>query len=138
VDACRYLGALVVGAVLGTGKNELLSEGYSPVPGYWERRPLVSEIKEVATGSFKTRNPPHIRGTAYVVQPLEAALWAFHRTDNFRDGCLAAVNLGEDADTTGAAYGQIAGGFYGDIVKVIVKKYKRHLLKRFPRKRSGM
>jgi ADP-ribosylglycohydrolase len=69
---------------------------------------------------------------------LEAALWAFHRTDTFRDGCLAAVNLGEDADTTGAGYGQIAGAFYGYIVKVIVKNYKRHFLKRFPRKRSGM
>jgi hypothetical protein len=38
---------------------------------------------------------------------------AFHRTDNFRDGALAVVNLGEDADTTGAVYGQIAGAFYG-------------------------
>ena len=48
-----------------------------------------------------------------MVQSLEAALWAFHRTENFRDGCLAAVNLGEDADTTGAVYGQIAGAFHG-------------------------
>ena len=113
VDACRYLGALIVGAVQGTAKDELLSPLYSPVPGYWARRPLVSEIKEIARGSFKTRNPPQIRGTAYVVQSLEAALWAFHRTESFRDGCLAAVNLGEDADTTGAVFGQIAGAFYG-------------------------
>lgn len=113
VDACRYLGALIVGAVQGTGRDELLSPLYSPVPGYWARRPLVSEIKEIARGSFKTRNPPQIRGTAYVVQSLEAALWAFHRTESFRDGCLAAVNLGEDADTTGAVFGQIAGAFYG-------------------------
>jgi ADP-ribosylglycohydrolase len=48
-----------------------------------------------------------------VVQSLEAALWAFHRTENFREGCLEAVNLGDDADTTGAVFGQIAGGFYG-------------------------
>jgi ADP-ribosylglycohydrolase len=25
-----------------------------------------------------------------------------------------AVNLGDDADTTGAVYGQIAGAFYGE------------------------
>ena len=68
----------------------------------------------VAAGSFKHLNPPEIRGTGYVVQSLEAALWAFHGTDNFRDGCLAAVNLGDDADTTGAIYGQIAGAFYGE------------------------
>jgi ADP-ribosyl-[dinitrogen reductase] hydrolase len=30
-----------------------------------------------------------------------------------RDGALLAVNLGDDPDTTGAIYGQIAGAFYG-------------------------
>ena len=48
-----------------------------------------------------------------MVKSLEAALWAFYTTDSFRDGCLAAVNLGDDADTTAAVYGQIAGAFYG-------------------------
>ncbi len=41
-------------------------------------------------------------------------MWAFARTDNYRDGCLAAVNLGDDADTTAAIYGQIAGACYGE------------------------
>ncbi len=40
-------------------------------------------------------------------------MWAFHSTENFRAGALAVVNLGEDADTTGAVYGQIAGAYYG-------------------------
>jgi len=48
-----------------------------------------------------------------VVDSLEAALWAFHRSDSFEAGALAAVNLGDDADTTGAVYGQLAGAFYG-------------------------
>ena len=47
------------------------------------------------------------------MKSLEAALWAFRRTSDFRSGCLAAVNLGDDADTTGAVYGQLAGAFYG-------------------------
>lgn len=34
VDACRYFGGLIVGAVTGAGKEELLSEMYCPVPGY--------------------------------------------------------------------------------------------------------
>ena len=113
VDACRYMGGLIVGAVRGAGKEELLSPLYSPVPGSWERAPLAPEIEEIAAGSFKTRNPPEIQGGGYVVRSLEAALWAFHRTDGFRQGCLEAVNLGEDADTTGAVFGQIAGAFYG-------------------------
>ena len=48
-----------------------------------------------------------------MVRSLEAALWAFHRCESFRAGCLLAVNLGDDADTTGAVYGQIAGAFFG-------------------------
>ncbi len=114
VDACRYLGALLVGAALGVSKAELLAERYSPVPGYWQAHPLVPEIDEVARGSFKRREPPIIQGSGYVVKSLEAALWAFHRSQGFREGCLLAVNLGDDADTTGAVYGQLAGAFYGE------------------------
>ena len=44
---------------------------------------------------------------------LEAALWAFYHSSCFKDGCLMAANLGDDADTTGAVYGQLAGAFYG-------------------------
>jgi ADP-ribosyl-[dinitrogen reductase] hydrolase len=114
VDACRYLGALLVGAVNGVSKDELLSELYCPVPGCWEERPLAPEVAEVAAGSFKEREPPEIHGSGYVVRSLEAALWAFHNSDSFEEGCLLAVNLGEDADTTGAVYGQLAGAFYGE------------------------
>jgi len=73
-----------------------------------------TRIAEIAAGSFKRKAPPEIRGTGYVVHSLEAALWAFHRSTTFRDGALRAVNLGDDADTTGAVYGQLAGAFYGD------------------------
>lgn len=44
---------------------------------------------------------------------LEAALWCFHATDNYRDAILTAANLGDDADTTAAICGQIAGAYYG-------------------------
>ncbi len=102
IDACRYFAGLIQGAVLGTSKTELTSPRYTPVPGEWDRRPLCPEIDEVACGSFKRREPPEIVGTGYVVRSLEAALWAFHRGSSFREGCLLAVNLGADADTTGA------------------------------------
>jgi ADP-ribosyl-[dinitrogen reductase] hydrolase len=113
VDACRYMAGLIVGALSAVGKDEMLSDRYCPVPQYWMTHALVPEIDEVARGSFKRKEPPAIRGTGYVVQSLEAALWAFHKSTEFRDGALMAVNLGDDADTTGAVYGQIAGAFYG-------------------------
>lgn len=92
----------------------MLSEGYSPVPGYWAQKPLSPEIDKIARGSLGVLEPPAIRRTRYEVKSLEAALWAFYKTGSFKEGCLLAVNLGDDADTTGAVYGQIAGTFYGD------------------------
>lgn len=82
--------------------------------GYWQECPLVEEIAEIAAGSYKHKNPPEIMGTGYVVRSLDAALWAFYRSDSFRNGCLLAVNLGDDADTTGAVFGQLAGAYYGE------------------------
>ncbi len=113
VDACRYAAGLLVGALRGADKQTLLSPRYCPVAGMWDRDPLEKEIARIADGSFKVRNPPAIRGSGYVVRSLEAALWAFHRTEDWREGALQAANLGEDADTTAAIYGQFAGACYG-------------------------
>ena len=113
VDACRYFAGLIVGALKGIHKEILLAPGYSPTPGGWADNPLAPAIAAVADGSFKERDQPEIKGTGYVVDTLEAALWAFHGSENFRDGALRVVNLGDDADTTGAVYGQIAGAYYG-------------------------
>lgn len=113
VDACRYMGGLIAGAVKGVSKEELLSERYSPAPDSWRQKPLCEAIAAIACGSFKGKEPPAIMGTGYVVDSLEAALWAFYKARDFREGALLAVNLGDDADTTGAVYGQIAGAFYG-------------------------
>jgi ADP-ribosyl-[dinitrogen reductase] hydrolase len=79
----------------------------------WNEAPLAPKITAVAAGSFKVKDPPAIRGTGYVVDCVEAALWAFYRSESFREGALLAVNLGDDADTTGAVYGQLAGAYYG-------------------------
>ena len=90
-----------------------MSIRYTPLPGYWDSHPLCEEIDSIARGSFKTKAPSQLPAGGYVVETLEAALWAFHSTDCFQEGCLKAVNLGNDADTTGAVYGQLAGAYYG-------------------------
>lgn len=114
VDACRYFAGLIVAALDGVPKERLLANEYEPAVETWLREPLDEQVAAVAAGSFRTKEPPAIRGSGWVIHSLEAALWAFHKTDTFRDGALLAVNLGEDADTTGAVYGQIAGTYYGD------------------------
>ena len=112
VDACRYMAGIIVGLLNGESKETVLSSMYSPVKNYFDNEPLCDAIKEVTSGSFKTKQPPDIKGTGFVVESLEAALWAFYHADNFKDGALKAVNLGNDADTTGAVYGQIVGTIY--------------------------
>jgi ADP-ribosyl-[dinitrogen reductase] hydrolase len=114
VDACRYFAGVLVGALEGRPKTELLSPFFSPVPDLWSQASLTPKIAAVAAGAFARKEPPAILGTGYVVDCLEAALWAFHRSETFRDGALLAVNLGDDADTTGAVYGQLAGAYYGE------------------------
>lgn len=147
VDACRYLAGLIMGAINGVEKSELLSAQFNPVSGYWHEKPLVAEIEKVASGSFKTKMPllsPNplmgllgrkaaenetaIQGSGYVVHSLEAALWAFYHSNSFEEGCLMVVNLGDDADTTGAVYGQLAGAFYGE--EGIPEKWRNCLTKR--------
>lgn len=125
VDACRYYAGLVTAALNGVPKDTLLQSGYSPAEGMWDERPLRGGVAQVAQGSFKHKEPPEIKGTGYVVESMEAALWAFHKSTSFDDGLLLAVNLGDDADTTGAVYGQLAGAFYGALG--IRKKWRRLL-----------
>ncbi|MGA7617319.1 MAG: ADP-ribosylglycohydrolase family protein, partial [Thermoanaerobaculia bacterium] len=112
IDACRYFAALLIGAVSGTSKEEILSDRYAPSTFRWTD-PLSSSIQRVASGSFKNKNREEIRSTGYVVDSLEAALWAFQWSTSFEEGCRLAANLGGDADTVAAIYGQLAGAFYG-------------------------
>jgi ADP-ribosylglycohydrolase len=71
-----------------------------------------------------------IYSSGYILHTLEASLWAFLTTENFKDAVLKAVNLGDDADTIGSVTGGLAGLFYGfeqipeEWVNTLVKKEK--------------
>lgn len=128
IDACRYFAALLVGALNGRDKSELLSPRFAPEAVAWNADPLSPAIDAIAAGSFRHKTEREIRASGYVVHTLEAALWAFSRTNTFRDGALLAVNLGEDADTTGAVYGQLAGAYYG--ARAIPESWRSKIVKR--------
>jgi ADP-ribosyl-[dinitrogen reductase] hydrolase len=110
LETCRLFGAMLHGALSGRTKSELLA----PPPAAWSRRPRLSpRLAALVAGAYRASEPPRIRGDGQIVSALEAALWAFARTTNFRAGALAAVNLGGDSDVIAAVYGQLAGAFYG-------------------------
>jgi ADP-ribosyl-[dinitrogen reductase] hydrolase len=106
LDACHVLGVLLHHLLGGAPKQEALERLKS--------EPVASpRVRAIADGSYRDKPEAEIRASGYVIHTLEAALWSFHRTTNFRDAILTAVNLGEDADTTGAVCGQIAGACHG-------------------------
>ena len=77
-------------------------------------RPRSKSIAAIAGAAYLSKSEEQIRGSGYVVACLEAALWAFARSENFHDAILLAANLGDDADTTAAVCGQVAGAYYGE------------------------
>ena len=128
VDACRYMTILMLAALKGETKEAVLNEIALTKLEIWDQKPLAPKIAAIASGSYIKKNPPDIKGTGYVVESLEAALWAFYNSESFEEGALMAVNLGNDADTTGAIYGQLAGAYYGE--EGIPEKWKRVLAHR--------
>jgi ADP-ribosyl-[dinitrogen reductase] hydrolase len=54
-----------------------------------------------------------IKSTGYVVDTLEASIWCFLTSNNYKEAVLKAVNLGEDTDTTACVTGGLAGLLYG-------------------------
>ena len=72
------------------------------------------QIRNIAEGSFARKDEGEIRSTGWAVHTLEAALWAVHGAENFKEALLRAVNLGGDTDTIGAVTGQIAGALWGE------------------------
>jgi ADP-ribosyl-[dinitrogen reductase] hydrolase len=105
LDACRLLAELIFRALEGKSQAEILSPADSiPSPS----------IAAIARGAYRTKSAAEIKGSGYVVESLEAALWCFGNTGSFEGAILAAANLGDDADTTAAICGQVAGALYGE------------------------
>ncbi len=106
-DACRLLATLILRAFAGETRETILKPPpFAP--------PLTPKIEAIARGDYLTKIESEIKGSGYVVESLEAALWCFATTDDFEAAILAAANLGDDADSTAAVCGQIAGAFYGE------------------------
>jgi ADP-ribosyl-[dinitrogen reductase] hydrolase len=105
IECCQLLAGLIAKALEGATKAELRQ-----LPAATFSQPKVAAI---ARGDYLGRSETDIKGSGYSVQSLEAALWCFHRTDSFEAAILRAANLGDDADTTAAITGQLAGAYYG-------------------------
>jgi ADP-ribosyl-[dinitrogen reductase] hydrolase len=104
--ASELFGEILVRALQGQVKDEILAP---PVHG----TTLPNKLHAIGQGRYRRKERDAIRGTGYVVDSLEATLWCFAKTGSFSECVLMAANLGDDADTTAAQAGQIAGAYYG-------------------------
>jgi ADP-ribosyl-[dinitrogen reductase] hydrolase len=97
VEACATLAEFLADAIAGVRLPK-----------------IVGSAAKKGVRHFRAGQPrSEVRGTGYVVASLHAAVWAVARTSSFRNAVLLAANLGEDADTTAAVAGQLAGAVYG-------------------------
>jgi ADP-ribosyl-[dinitrogen reductase] hydrolase len=105
IECCQLFAELISGAIAGKPKNDLLRD--------LTFVPQEAKVMAIAGAKFIVKAESDIKGSGYSVASLEASLWCFFNTDSFEDAVLRAANLGDDADTTAAITGQIAGAYYG-------------------------
>ena len=107
LEACQLFGEMLYHALGGASKQEILTSCIPEIK-------LSEALSAIAGGKYFDKSKSEIHGTGYVVASLEAALWSFWMTDTFKKAILTAANLGDDADTTAAICGQLAGAYYGE------------------------
>ena len=139
LDACWALTNSVACVTHGHPRSSLgcflylavareLVRGHAPAAAYARMRqqvtpwleggsiPAVVEgwyYRAILDGTLPTLDEQLIKSTGYVVHTLEAALWCLLRHEGYAATVLAAVNLGDDTDTTAAVAGGLAGLAYG-------------------------
>jgi ADP-ribosyl-[dinitrogen reductase] hydrolase len=104
LDACDAYSLILRAAILGADFEGALTQAHG------EYGPVIAPI---IAGSWRGKQRHQISSSGFVAHSLEAALWCVASTDNFDDAVLLAANLGDDADTTAAITGQLAGALYG-------------------------
>ena len=104
IEACIAFAEVLADAIEGRSKVEVLRA---------RSEPYVGTIGIIMSGQWREKRRTEIRSTGYVAHSLEAALWCVDHATDYRSAVLTAANLGEDADTTAAITGQLAGALHG-------------------------
>lgn len=104
VDACVAYAEMLADAIEGRPRSDVLrsrAEGWA------------GKVEPIAAGSWRGQPRSLVDASGYVVSSLEAALWSVGRSPAYDRAVLHAANLGQDADTTAAIAGQLAGALGG-------------------------
>ncbi len=105
IDSCRLFANLILEAISATTKEEIFEQITC--------QPYAPKVISLANKEFLCKSYKELTGSGYVIESLESALWCFMKSDSFEEAILLSANIGNDADTTAAICGQIAGAYYG-------------------------
>jgi ADP-ribosyl-[dinitrogen reductase] hydrolase len=133
IEACQLFAEMLFRALCGWSKNDILFDTRVNL--------TAPKTRDIARGGYCRKPLDQVEGKGYVVASLEAALWCFYQTSTFEAAVLQAANLGDDADTTAAICGQIAGACYGESgipVKWLEKLFMRAVLTDLADKLGGV
>ena len=117
VAACFYYLEFARLLMQGKDKFEIYNELKSTISIFFESQedltPEITTYERILNDDIFSLEESDILSSGYVVHALEASMWCFLTTDNYKDAVLKAVNLGRDTDTTAAITGGLAGLLYG-------------------------
>lgn len=105
LDACEGFAVILRAAILGASLDGAVEAA--------AQLHVADPIGTIFAGSWRGVHRDAIHSSGYVAHSLEAALWCVTESGEFREAVLLAANLGDDADTTAAITGQLAGALYG-------------------------
>ncbi|TVV43296.1 ADP-ribosylglycohydrolase family protein [Thalassolituus sp. C2-1] len=105
IDSCKLFASLLYHAYASTEKTEIFTRN--------TYKPATDKVSGISEARFLDNSYSQLTGSGYVIESLESALWCFMNSNSFEECVLMAANIGNDADTTAAIAGQIAGAFYG-------------------------
>ena len=137
---CDIYCAVMIEILNGTKKEELLPKALPKIGEYVRHNPhyapSLAKYDRITHLSFAGLSEDKIKSSGYVVDTLEAALWCFLTTENYRDCVLKAVNLGSDTDTVACVAGSITGLYYGEIPEAWIntvrnKKFVDKVIEKF-------
>lgn len=105
IDSCKLFASLLYHAYASNEKAEIFTRN--------TYKPATDKVSRISEARFLDNSYSQLTGSGYVIESLESALWCFMNSNSFEECVLMAANIGNDADTTAAIAGQIAGAFYG-------------------------
>lgn len=106
---CDYLSYLMDGADKYYAYFMLQQNDYEK---YYPKE-VVEKYQRILDGSIIVQSASRISGSGYIVDTLEASIWASFNSENYEEALKNAINLGDDTDTVGAITGSMAGIMYG-------------------------